>query len=209
MLCIIKRLVLWTYTTIIICSHQTLLQGYSQSANGNVLLMLPAQAGVLKRKNNENERPNICKYLFVSGSVFLRGCVVRARRRCVCARLRARCARWSAVSKFGQKVNNYSAYSVIMVSVSPAAGEEGATGRLSSSVMKYRHRGALYTWIFINTGLTVMRAEQVGWDTQRVRSIRQEAVVGVGVVKATGRSSPCRKRRAVEGHGCTPTHRYM
>lgn len=91
------------------------------------------------------------------------------------------CVRWSAVSEFGQKVNNYSAYSVIMVPVSPAAGEEGAPGRLSSSVMKYRHRGALYTWIFINTGLTVMRPEQVGWDTHiRVRSIRQEAVGGDG-----------------------------
>lgn len=102
-----------------------------------------------------------------------------------------RCVRWSAVSEFGQKVNNYSAYSVIMVPVSPAAGEEGAPGRLSSSVMKYRHRGALYTWIFINTGLTVMRPEQVGWDTHiRVRSIRQEAVGET--VKTSGRSSPCR-----------------
>ncbi|CAB1448241.1 unnamed protein product [Pleuronectes platessa] len=64
-----------------------------------------------------------------------------------------------------------------MVPVSLAAGEEGAPSRLSSSVMKYRHRAALYTWIFINTGLTVMRPEQVGWDTHiRVRSIHQEAV---------------------------------
>ncbi len=69
-----------------------------------------------------------------------------------CVRVCA-CVRWSAVSEFGQKVNNYSAYSVIMVPVSPAAGEEGAPSRLSSSVMKYRHRGALYTWIFINTGM--------------------------------------------------------
>lgn len=85
-------------------------------------------------------------------------------------------ARWSAVSEFGQKVNNYSAYSVIMAPVRPATGEEGAPSRLSSSVMKYRHRGALYTWIFINTGLTVMSPEQVGWDTHiRVRNIRQEA----------------------------------
>lgn len=58
------------------------------------------------------------------------------------------------MSEFGQKVNNYSAYSVIMVPVSPAPEEEGegvggwrvgvggigavgSPGRLSSSVMKY------------------------------------------------------------------------
>lgn len=51
------------------------------------------------------------------------------------------------MSEFGQKVNNYSAYSVIMVPVSTAPEEEGAGGvgrreegspsRLSSSVMKY------------------------------------------------------------------------
>lgn len=81
------------------------------------------------------------------------------------------------MSEFGQKVNNYSAYSVIMVAVSLAAREEGAPSRLSFLVMKYRQRAALYTWIFINTGLTVMRPEQVGWDTHiRVRSIHQEAV---------------------------------
>lgn len=62
------------------------------------------------------------------------------------------CGRWSAVSQFGQKVNNYSAYSVIMVPVSSAAGGRGAAARLNPSVMKYRHRGALYTWIFIKTG---------------------------------------------------------
>lgn len=115
-----------------------------------------------------------------------------------------RCVRWSAVSEFGQKVNNYSAYSVIMVPVSLAAGEEGAPSRLSSSVMKYRHRGALYTWIFINTGLTVMRPEQVGWDTHiRVRSIRQEAVG-----KTSGRSSPCRNtslQRAEAAHPHLPS----
>lgn len=119
-----------------------------------------------------------------------------------------RCVRWSAVSEFGQKVNNYSAYSVIMVPVSLAAGEEGAPSRLSSSVMKYRHRGALYTWIFINTGLTVMRPEQVGWDTHiRVRSIRQEAVGGL--VKTSGRSSPCRNvalQRAEAAHPLVPTY---
>lgn len=119
-----------------------------------------------------------------------------------------RCVRWSAVSEFGQKVNNYSAYSVIMVPVSPAAGEEGAPSRLSSSVMKYRHRGALYTWIFINTGLTVMRPEQVGWDTHiRVRSIRQEAVGEM--VKTSGRSSPCRNaalQRAEAAHPLVPTN---
>lgn len=119
-----------------------------------------------------------------------------------------RCVRWSAVSEFGQKVNNYSAYSVIMVPVSPAAGEEGAPSRLSSSVMKYRHRGALYTWIFINTGLTVMRPEQVGWDTHiRVRSIRQEAVGET--VKTSGRSSPCRNaalQRAETAHPLAPTY---
>lgn len=119
-----------------------------------------------------------------------------------------RCVRWSAVSEFGQKVNNYSAYSVIMVPVSPAAGEEGAPSRLSSSVMKYRHRGALYTWIFINTGLTVMRPEQVGWDTHiRVRSIRQEAVGET--VKTSGRSSPCRNaalQRDETAHPLVPTY---
>lgn len=119
-----------------------------------------------------------------------------------------RCVRWSAVSEFGQKVNNYSAYSVIMVPVSPAAGEEGAPSRLSSSVMKYRHRGALYTWIFINTGLTVMRPEQVGWDTHiRVRSIRQEAVGET--VKTSGRSSPCRNaalHRAEAERPLAPTY---
>lgn len=60
------------------------------------------------------------------------------------------------MSEFGQKVNNYSAYSVIMVPVSTAPEEEeeeegwqrrgggvgvcvggGSPGRLSSSVMKY------------------------------------------------------------------------
>lgn len=47
------------------------------------------------------------------------------------------------MSEFGQKVNNYSAYSVIMVPVSPAPEEGrggravGSPGRLSSSVMKY------------------------------------------------------------------------
>lgn len=116
--------------------------------------------------------------------------------------------RWSAMSEFGQKVNNYSAYSVIMVPVSPAAGEEGAPSRLSSSVMKYRHRGALYTWIFINTGLTVMRPEQVGWDTHiRVRSIHQEAVGET--VKTSGRSSPCRSaapQRAEAAHPLDPAH---
>lgn len=51
--------------------------------------------------------------------------------------------------------------------------------------------GAFYTWIFINTGLTVMSPEQVGWDTHiRVRSIRQEAVGEM--VKTSGRSSLCR-----------------
>lgn len=40
--------------------------------------------------------------------------------------------RWSAVSEFGQRVNNYSAYSVIMVPVSLAAAEEGGPSRLSS-----------------------------------------------------------------------------
>lgn len=119
-----------------------------------------------------------------------------------------RCVRWSAVSEFGQKVNNYSAYSVIMVPVSLAAGEEGAHSRLSSSVMKYRHRGALYTWIFINTGLTVMRPEQVGWDTHiRVRSIRQEAVGET--VKTSGRSSPWRNealQRAEAAHPPVPRH---
>ncbi|KAK9542805.1 hypothetical protein VZT92_000636 [Zoarces viviparus] len=95
-----------------------------------------------------------------------------------------------------------------MVPVSPAAEEEGAPSRLSSSVMKYRHRGALHTWIFINTGLTVMRPEQVGWDTHiRVRSIRQEAVGET--VKTSGRSSPCRDaalQRAVAAHPLIPTY---
>lgn len=95
-----------------------------------------------------------------------------------------------------------------MVPVSLAAGEEGAPSRLSSSVMKYRHRGALYTWIFINTGLTVMRPEQVGWDTHiRVRSIRQEAVRKT--VKTSGRSSPCRntaQHGAEAAHPPAPSH---
>lgn len=57
--------------------------------------------------------------------------------------------------------------------------------------MKCRHGEALYTWIFIKPGLTVMRPEQVGWDTHiRVRSIRQEAVGET--VKTSGRSSPLR-----------------
>lgn len=43
---------------------------------------------------------------------------------CLC---RCWSVRWSAVSEFGQKVNNYSAYSVIMVPVNPATGEEGGT----------------------------------------------------------------------------------
>lgn len=110
-------------------------------------------------KNNEKESTNI--------SLF-----VRARHRMevhtlyVCASARWD-VRWSTVPQFGQKVNNYSAYSVIMVPVSIAARVEG--GRLVDScslVMKYRHRGATYTWIFINTSLTVMRPEQVGRDTR-------------------------------------------
>ena len=160
------------------------------------------------KKNNRNESANICKYLFVSVCVcsYMDVCTC-AWTVYVCVPLR-RCVRWSAVSEFGQKVNNYSAYSVIMVPVSLAAGEEGAPSRLSSSVMKYRHRGALYTWIFINTGLTVMRPEQVGWDTHiRVRSIRQEAVGET--VKTSGRSSPCRNetlQRDEAAHPPVPTH---
>lgn len=154
-------------------------------------------------KNNGNEGVNICKYLFVSVcvSVWMRVLYMCVSNVCMCVS-QCPCVRWSAVSEFGQKVNNYSAYSVIMVPVSLAAGEEGAPSRLSSSVMKYRHRGALYTWIFINTGLTVMRPEQVGWDTHiRVRSIRQEAVGKT--VKTSGRSSPCRNtalQRAEAAH---------
>lgn len=157
-------------------------------------------------KTNGNERANICECLFVSV------CVCSCKKVCTCAWALyvcvslCWCVRWSAVSEFGQKVNNYSAYSVIMVPVSPAAGEEGATSRLSSLVMKYRHRGALYTWIFINTGLTVMRPEQVGWDTHiRVRSIRQEAEGEM--VKTSGRSSPCRNTalsRAEVAHPLVP-----
>lgn len=115
-------------------------------------------------------------------------------------------ARWSAVPEFGQKVNNYSAYSVIMVPVSPATREEGAPSRLSSSVMKYRHWGALYTWIFINTGLTVMSPEQVGWDTHiRVRSIRQEAV---GEMVKTSKFT-LQEHIPTASWGCTPTHTYI
>lgn len=150
----------------------------------------------------------------ISVSICLSPCVCSHMDVCTCAWAvyvcvsLCRCVRWSAVSEFGQKVNNYSAYSVIMVPVSPAAGEEGAPSRLSSSVMKYRHRGALYTWIFINTGLTVMRPEQVGWDTHiRVRSIRQEAVGET--VKTSGRSSPCRNaalQRAQAAHPLVPIY---
>lgn len=147
---------------------------------------------------------SICLSVCVCSCMYVYTCAWAAY---VCVSLR-RCVRWSVVSEFGQKVNNYSAYSVIMVPVSPAAGEEGAPSRLSSSVMKYRHRGALYTWIFINTGLTVMRPEQVGWDTHiRVRSIRQEAVGET--VKTSGRSSPCRKSSPTESWGCTPTRTYI
>ena len=149
----------------------------------------------------------------ISVSVCLSVCVCSYMDVCICASTlcvcvsQQWCLRWSAVSEFGQKVNNYSAYSVIMVPVSPAAGEEGATSRLGSSVMKYRHRGALYTWIFLNTGLTVMRAEQVGWDTHiRVRSIHQEAVGEM--VKTTGRRSPCRNTTP-ESCGCTPPCTYI
>lgn len=118
------------------------------------------------------------------------------------------CIRWSAVSEFGQKVNNYSAYSVIMVPVSLAAGEEGAPSRLSSLVMKYRHRGALYTWIFINTGLTVMRPEQVGWDTHiRVRSIRQEASGEDG--EDEWEKFTLQERSPTESWGCTPTRTFI
>lgn len=114
--------------------------------------------------------------------------------------------RWSAVLEFGQKVNNYSAYSVIMVPVSPATREEGAPSRLSSSVMKYRHWGALYTWIFINTGLTVMSPEQVGWDIHiRVRSIRQEAV---GETVKTSKFT-LQEHSPTASWGCTPTRTYI
>lgn len=164
--------------------------------------------GCTEWKNNGNERANICKYLsacvFLYGRVYMCMSIVCVRAS-VCVWV---CVRWSAVSEFGQKVNNYSAYSVIMVPVSLAAGEEGAPSRLSSSVMKYRHRGALYTWIFINTGLTVMRPEQVGWDTHiRVRSIRQEAVGET--VKTSGRSSPCRYAALTASQGFTPTRTYI
>lgn len=166
--------------------------------------MLPAHPVALEGKKlmgmKEQISASVC--LSVCVCVPVRRCV-RAHERCMCA---CPCVRWSAVSEFGQKVNNYSAYSVIMVPVSPAAGEEGATSRLSSLVMKYRHRGALYTWIFINTGLTVMRPEQVGWDTHiRVRSIRQEAEGEM--VKTSGRSSPCRNTalsRAEVAHPLVP-----
>lgn len=82
----------------------------------------------------------MCKYLFVSV------CVPARVYPCAWAVFEPPCrsARWSAVSEFGQKVNNYSAYSVIMVAVSPApeeggggGGAVGSPGRLSSSVMKY------------------------------------------------------------------------
>eukprot|EP00064_Thunnus_orientalis_P001001 superscaffoldBa00000061_g1002 len=85
--------------------------------------------------------------------------------------------------------------------------EEGAPSRLSSSVMKYRHRGALYTWIFINTGLTVMRPEQVGWDTHiRVRSIRQEAVGETSARRPVSLDCMWREGRRVDVAQGMPLH---
>lgn len=79
--------------------------------------------GCTEGKNNGKEIANVCKYLFVSVCVPAR---VYTRAGAVFEPL-CRSARWSAVSEFGQKVNNYSAYSVIMVPVSPAP-EEGGGG---------------------------------------------------------------------------------
>lgn len=67
------------------------------------------------------------------------------------------------------------------------------------------NRGAFYTWIFINTGLTVMSPEQVGWDTHiRVRSIRQEAAGGDG--EDEWEKFTPQERSPTASRGCTPTH---
>lgn len=74
----------------------------------------------------------LCVCAYVCMCVGVRACV----RTLVCVYV---CLRWSAVPEFGRRVNNYSAYSVIMVPVRAAAALQ-YTGpcRLRSMVMNGR-----------------------------------------------------------------------
>lgn len=163
----------------------------------------------------EWQRANICKCWFVSVSlcvlyvcayVCVWACVCMHTLVCVCV-----CLRWSAVPEFGRRVNNYSAYSVIMVPVRAAAALQ-YTGpcRLRSMVMNGRRWGAHCTWIFINTGLTVMRPEQVGWDTHitELDAVHQEAVEEMAVQSGRGSDHPAGIQSTTETWGSTPTHHH-